>query len=152
MDDDNVAIVGVKSWGSARAARWAGTSGFGLPAMALAVYPIWSFPGTQTPGTEVALWATTHHDRLVVTMLLNTAGVTLWLVFGAAVWTYLRDRLPARSILPMCFLAGFVGCVTLLLSGFTAFDVLLYRHHSAETSMLLYDLTFGFLAISGLPT
>jgi Zn-dependent protease len=42
--------------------------------------------------------------------------------------------------------------VTLLLSGFTAFDLLLYRHHSAETSTLLYDLTFGLLAMSGMPT
>lgn len=149
--DDDVAIVVANSGGSARAARWAGMSGFVLPAITLAVYPIWSFPGTQTPATEVALWATTHHDRLVVTMLLNTAGVALWLVFGAAVGTYLGDRLPARSILPMCFLAGFIGCVILLLSGFTAFDMLLYRHHSAETSMLLYDLTFGLLAMSGMP-
>jgi hypothetical protein len=151
VDDNSVAIVGAKPWGSARVARWAGTSGFVLPAITLVVYPIWSFPGTQTSGTEVALWATTHHDRLVVTMLLNTVGVTLWLIFGAAVWTYLRDRLPARSTLPTCFAAGVIGCVTLLLSGFTAFDLLLYRHHSAETSMLLYDLTFGLLAMSGMP-
>jgi hypothetical protein len=152
VDDNSVAIVGAKPWGSARVARWAGTFGFVLPAITLVVYPIWSFPGTQTSGTEVALWATTHHDRLVVTMLLNTVGVTLWLIFGAAVWTYLRDRLPARSTLPTCFAAGVIGCVTLLLSGFTAFDLLLYRHHSAETSTLLYDLTFGLLAMSGMPT
>ncbi|MCV7091358.1 hypothetical protein H7H80_17245 [Mycobacterium interjectum] len=133
-------------------ARWAGTSGFVLPTIALAIYPIWSFPGTQTSGTEVALWAATHHDRLVVTMLLNTVGVTLWLVFGAAVWTFLRDRLPARSTRPTCFAAGFIGCVVLLLGGFTAFDLLLYRHHKAENSTLLYDLTFGLLAMSGMPT
>jgi hypothetical protein len=152
VDDDNVAIVGAKPWGPARVARWAGTLGFALPAITLAVYPIWSFPGTQTSGADVTLWATTHHARLVVTMLLNTVGVTLWLIFGGAVWTYLRDRLPARSTLPACFAAGFIGCVTLLLSGFTAFDLLLYRHHGAETSTLLYDLTFGLLAMSGLPT
>ncbi|ORW33885.1 hypothetical protein AWB91_05585 [Mycobacterium paraense] len=126
--------------------------GFVVPAITLAVYPIWSFPTTQTSGTEVALWATTHHDRLVVTMLLNTVGVTLWLVFGATVWTYLRDRLPPRSTLSACFAAGAIAFVTLLLSGFTAFDVMLYRHHSAETSTLLYDLTFGLLAMSGMPT
>jgi hypothetical protein len=85
-------------------------------------------------------------------MLLNTVGVTLWLIFGAALWAYLRDRLPTRSTLPTCFAAGLIGCVTLLLSGFTAFDLLLYRQHSAETSTLLYDLTFGLLAMSGMPT
>lgn len=151
-NDDRAATVGVKAWSSARVARWAGTLGFILPAITLVVYPIWSFPGTQTSGSDVALWATTHHDRLVVTQLLNTVGVTLWFVFGAAAWTYLRDRLPARSILPACFAAGFIGCVTLLLSGFTAFDLLLYRQHTAETSTLLYDLTFGLLAMSGMPT
>lgn len=152
MNDNNTAIVGAKPWGSARVARWAGTFGFALPASTLVVYPIWSFPGTQTSGTEVALWATTHHDPLVVTMLLNTASVLLWLVFGAAVWTYLRDRLPAGSALPTCFAAGLIGYTTLIFSGFTAFDILLYRHHSAETSTLLYDLTFGLLAMSGIPT
>jgi len=108
--------------------------------------------GTQTSGADVAMWATTHHDRLLVMMLLNTAGVLLWFVFGAAIWAYLRDRLPDRSLLPTCFGAGFIGYVTLILSGFTAFDLLLYRPHSVETSTLLYDLTFGFLAMSGIPT
>lgn len=99
----------------------------------------------------MAAWAANHHAQLVVTQLLNTVGVTLWFVFGAALWTYLRDRLPTRSTLPMCFAASFFGCVILLLSGFTAFNLLLYRQHSAELSTLLYDLTFGLLAISGMP-
>lgn len=116
------------------------------------VYPIWSYPGTQTTGADVALWAATHHDRLVVTQVLNTVGVTVWFIFGAAAWTYLRDRLPANSTLPTCFAASFTGCATLLLSGFTAFNLLLYRPHIAETSILLYDLTFGLLAMSGMPT
>ncbi|MBV8788130.1 MAG: hypothetical protein JOZ00_15750 [Mycobacterium sp.] len=109
-------------------------------------------PGTQTSGTDLAHWAATHHDRLVVMMLLNTTGVMLWFVFGAAVWTYLRDRLPARSMLPACFAAGLVGFATLILAGFTAFDVLLYRDRRPELSTLLYDLAFGSLAMSGVPT
>jgi hypothetical protein len=152
VSDNSVAIEGAKSWGSARIARWAGTFGVMLPVLTLVVYPIWSVPGTQTSGADVAMWATTHHDRLLVMMLLNTAGVLLWFVFGAAIWAYLRDRLPDRSLLPTCFAAGFIGYVTLILSGFTAFDLLLYRPHSAETSTLLYDLTFGLLAMSGIPT
>lgn len=141
-----------KAWPAARVARWAGAIGFALPALTLIAYPIWSFPATQTAGTEVARWAADNHDRLIVTMLLNTMGVTLWLVFGAAVHAFLRDRLPAASMLPMCFGASFLGCVILLLSGFTAFDLLLYRDHGAEMSILLYDFTFGLLAMSGLPT
>ncbi|UNB52616.1 hypothetical protein [Mycolicibacterium sp. YH-1] len=152
MSDEPIVSSRGASCSSARVARWVGTLGFALPALTLASYPIWSFPGTETSGTEVALWAALNHDRLAVTMLLNTVGVTLWLVFGAAVYAVLRDHLPARSMLPMCFAASFFGCVTLLLSGFTAFNLLLYRHHTAETAVLLYDLTFGLLAMSGMPT
>jgi hypothetical protein len=133
-------------------ARWAGCAGFALPAFTLLTYPIWSFPGTQTPGAEVARWAASNHDRLVVTMILNTVGVTIWCVFGAAVYVVLRDRVPAASVLPTCFAGSFFGCVTLLLGGFTAFDLLLYRQHGLDASILLYDLTFGLLAMSGLPT
>ncbi|MEB3034399.1 hypothetical protein [[Mycobacterium] nativiensis] len=141
-----------QSWDAARVARWSGTLGFILPVLTLAVYPIWLFPGTQTPSVEVAGWAMRHHDQLVVTMVLNTSGVTLWLVFGAAVWAHLRDRLPVRSVLPTCFAAGFIACVTLLLGGFTAFNLLIYRRHSADAAALLYDSTFGLLAMSGMPT
>ncbi len=139
------------SWDAPRVARWSGILGVVLPATTLLAYPIWSFPGTRTQSIDVARWAAAHHDRLVVTMALNTVGVTLWFVFGAAVWTYIRDRVPMKSILPTCFAAGFIGCVTLLLSGFTAFDLLLYRRRSADAASLLYDLTFGLLAMSGMP-
>jgi hypothetical protein len=50
------------------------------------------------------------------------------------------------------FSVGLVGLVTLILGGFTAFDLLLYRPRNAELSSLLYDLTFGLLAMSGVPT
>jgi hypothetical protein len=137
---------------SARVARWAGTLGVAIPAAAIPVYPIWSVPPTQTSGTDIALWASAHHDRLVITQLLYTVGVACWLVFGAGVWTHLRNRLPAASPLATGFSVGIVALVTLILSGFTAFDLLLYRPRSAELSALLYDLTIGLLAMSGVPT
>lgn len=135
-----------------RGARWAGRLGVAIPAFAIPVYPIWAFPPTRTSGAEIALWAAAHHDRLVITQVLYTVGVAAWLVFGAAVWTHLRNRLPAGSPLATGFIVGFVGLVTLVLSGFTVFDLLLYRPRSAELSVLLYDLAFGLLAMSGIPT
>lgn len=137
---------------SARVARWAGTLGVLIPAAAIPIYPIWSVPPTQTSGADIALWASAHHDRLVITQVLYSVGVALWFIFGAAVWTHLRNRLPAGSPLATGFGIGFVGLVTLILSGFTAFDLLLYRPRSAELSSLLYDLTLGLLAMSGMPT
>jgi hypothetical protein len=152
VDQSDPATVGGDSSNASRVARWTGTLGIVLPAVGTIVYPIWSFPATQTPGSEVARWAATYHDRLAVTQVLNTVGVMLWLVFGCAVWAYLRSRLPAGSTLATGFAAGLVGFVTLILSGFTAFDLLLYRNRSAELSALLYDFTFGLLAMSGVPT
>lgn len=137
---------------SERIAKWAGTLGVGIPAIAIPVYPIWLFPSTPTSGADIAIWASTHHSRLVATQLLYTVGVALWLVFGAAVWTQLRSRTPAGSPLAAGFGVGLVGLSTLILSGFTAFDLLLYRAHSAELSSLLYDLSFGLLAMSGVPS
>ena len=103
-------------------------------------------------GPRVAAWAAAHHDRLVATQVLYTVGVASWFVFAGAVWTCLRNRLPASSPLAAGFGVGFVGCATLILSGFTVFDLLLYRSRSAELSTLLYDLAFGLLAMSGIPT
>jgi hypothetical protein len=141
-----------KDESSAGVALWAGTLGVFIPAAAIPVYPIWSVPPTQTSGTDIALWASAHHDRLVITQVLYTVGVALWLVFGAAVWTHLRSRLPSGSPLATGFSVGFAGLVTLIFSGFTAFNLLLYRPRSAELSALLYDLTLGLLAMSGVPT
>ena len=140
-----------RPWDAPRVARWSGIFGVVLPAITLMVYPIWSFPATRTQPVDISRWAMAHHDRLVLIMVLNTVGVTLWFVFGAAVWAHLRDRVPMKSVLPTCFAVGFIGCVTLLLSGFTAFDLLLYRRRSADAASLLYDLTFGLLAMSGMP-
>jgi hypothetical protein len=142
----------VGSWGAARVARWTGVLGILIPTIGLAVYPIWSFPGTRASGADITSWAAAQHGRLVVTMLFYTIGVTMWLAFGAALWSYLRDRLPAGSTLPIGFGAGLIGYVTLLLAGFTAFSLLLYRLPEGSIATLLYDLTFGLLAMSGMPT
>lgn len=151
MDDDR-AITTTDGRNSARVAQWAGTLGVLIPAVAIPIYPIWLFPSTQTSGAEIALWASAHHDRLVITQLLYTVGVGLWLVFGAAVWTHLRYRLPTGSPLAAGFGVGLVGLVTLILGGFTVFNVQIYRPRSPELSTLLYDLAFGMLAMSGIPT
>jgi hypothetical protein len=152
VDDHARTITAAESFSTPRLGRWAGVLGVLIPASAIPVYPIWSYPATGASGTEIARWAVAHHDRLVATQVLYTVGVALWFVFGAAVWTYLRHRLPARSPLATGFGVGFVGVVTLILSGFTAFNLLVYRPRGAEVTTLLYDLTVGLLAMSGIPT
>jgi hypothetical protein len=131
---------------------WAGVLGVAVPVIGLISCPIWTFPSTTATGAHIAAFVSAHHAALQATMLANTLGVSLWLVFGAAVWARLRATLPATSMIPTCFGAGLVAFVTLLLAGFTAFDILIYRQPGASETQLLYDSTFGLLAMSGLPT
>jgi hypothetical protein len=130
-----------------------GVAGVVLPVAALAVLPIWDFPGTGRSGMAVQHWADQHQGRLQVVMVLNTLGVTLWLAFGAALRPRLRGQLPAESPLADLFGSGFTAMTTILLAGFTSFDVLVYRAHDlgAGEARLLYDLAFGLLAMSGMP-
>jgi hypothetical protein len=74
------------------------------------------------------------------------------LVFGAALWVRMRSAAGATSVLPALFAIVVAGFGTLLLAGFAAFDVLVYRPTGASEAHLLYDLTFGLLAMSGPPT
>jgi hypothetical protein len=128
----------------------AGITGIAIPIIGLIVMPIWRVPGTSATGTAVATFAAVHHSALEVMMLLYTVGVTLWLVFGAAVWAGIRKI--DDTVLGTCFAVGLISFVTLLLTGFTMFDLLIYRRGDAAESRLLYDLTFGLLAVSGMPT
>jgi hypothetical protein len=89
---------------------------------------------------------------LLIAMILSTAAVWLWLIFGVGVWTWLRETTGNASLLSVCFLVGLVSFVTLLLAGFTSFFVLVYRAGEVSDPRLLYDLAFGLLAMSGAPT
>jgi hypothetical protein len=130
----------------------AGVIGIAIPALGLAVLPIWQFPGTASTGAEIVSFVADNRAALQVVMVVNTLGVTLWGVFGIRVWSELRraDR-PGSELAPY-WAAGLVGFVTLLLAGFSVFDVLVYRPPGPDVAVVLYDLAFGLLAISGMPT
>lgn len=131
---------------------WAGVLGMVIPLIGLIVLPIWTFPSTSASGDEVLAFARTHTGSLQAMMLTYTLGVTLWLVLGAAVWARLRAALSSDSMLTTCFAGGLISFVTLLLAGFTCFNILIYRQPAPSEAKLLFDLTFGLLATSGMPT
>ena len=131
---------------------WSGVLGVAVPIIGVVIMPIWQFPRTSATPAQISAFVAEHVPALKAMMLLYTLGVGLWLVFGAAVWALLRESLPSASPLPTCFAAGAIGYVTLLLAGFTAFDVLTYRNLDPHVGQALYDLTFGLLAMSGVPT
>lgn len=136
------------------AGRLAGVAGIlslALGAAGVLVGQMWAFPGTGATAAEIAGFVDAHRSALLTDMVLTTAAVWFWLVFGAGVWLRLREA-DGEDFLPVSFLVGLVGFVTLLFAGFTAFFVLVYRAPEASDPRLLYDLCFGLLAMSGAPT
>jgi hypothetical protein len=111
-----------------------------------------TFPRTGASASEIAGYVDAHRSALLVAMVLSTIAVGLWLAFGVGVWLWLRETTGSVSVPSVCFLAGLVSFVTLLLAGFTAAFVLFYRAPNAPDPRLLYDLGFGLLAMSGVPT
>jgi hypothetical protein len=129
-----------------------GVLGVVVPAVGLIILPIWRFPPTGASGLQIVAFAGHHRAALQAVMLSYTLGVSLWMMFGGVVWVRLRSALEPDSWSPTLFAVGLVGFVTLLLAGFTALDVVIYRRAGPSEARLLYDLTFGLLAMSGPPT
>jgi hypothetical protein len=114
--------------------------------------PLWLFPSTTTSGVTLTRYLADHRGSIEAMMVGYTLAITLWLVFGAGVLVRLRSASVPTSICPAAFAVGLGGFVTLLLAGFTVFDVAVYRTSGPAETKLLYDLAFGLLAMSGLPT
>ena len=123
----------------------AGAAGFFVDRM-------WTIPATDATAAQLVEFATDNRPALLVAMLLNTMGVTFWLLFGTGVWVHLRRNAPDELLRTTWFGVGLVVFVALLLAGFTCLFVLVYRAPAARDPLLLYDLTFALLAMSGAPT
>ncbi len=135
--------------------KLAGLAGILSTALGVAgviVDEMWTLPGTGATAGEIAGFIDTHRSALLVALVLTTIGVSLWLVFGVGVWLSMRVTARDESFFAACFLAGFISFVTLLFAGFTSCLVLVYRAPAASDPRLLYDLAFGLLAMSGVPT
>lgn len=112
--------------------------------------PIWDFPSTGATDVDVLTFLDRHRGAVQAEVALDAAVAALWLVCGCGVWQRVRNE---RSMVPGCVLGGFVAMSSLLLTGFTTVAVLLYHlPQNAELVRVLYDLGFGLLAMSGLPT
>jgi hypothetical protein len=116
------------------------------------IMPIWGFPPTGSSSVAVSAFVESHRTGLIGGMVLNVAGVSLWLALGAGVWSRLQEAGDRHRGATACFVLGYVAFVTLILTGFLVFVVLVAQLPGPDTARLLYDLTFGLLAISGAPT
>ncbi len=144
--------TGSATYSAIKLAGLAGILSTALGAAGVIVDQMWTIPGTGATAGEIAGFVDTHRSALLIALVLTTIGVSLWLVFGVGVWLSMRATASDESFLAACFLAGFVSFVTLLFAGFTSFLVLVYRAPVASDPRLLYDLSFGLLAMSGVPT
>jgi hypothetical protein len=137
------------------AMKLAGHAGILSSALGVAgviVDEMWVFPGTGATAGAIASVVDAHRSALLIALALSAIAVVLWLVFGVGVWLWMRATAREEGFLATCFLAGLVSFVTLLLAGFTSCLVLIYRAPAASDPRLLYDLAFGLLAMSGVPT
>jgi hypothetical protein len=137
---------------SLRLAGAAGLLGCALGVAGSLLVDLFDAPATTASAAEIVNSVEGDRTALLVGMLLSTAAVSLWFVFGAGVWLRLRRASGPESLATACFAFGFVGFVALLLAGFTCFFVLVYRDADVGDPRLLYDVTFGLLAMSGAPT
>lgn len=143
---------GLAAYGAIKLAGLAGLVSVALGIVGAIVDEMQTFPGTGASASEIAGYVDAHRSALLVAMVLSTVAVGLWLAFGTGVWLWLRETTGSVSVLSLCFLIGLVSFVTLLLAGFTAAFVLFYRAPNVPDPGLLYDLGFGLLAMSGVPT
>lgn len=129
----------------------AGVAGVLLPTLSNLLVPIWQMPTTSASGARVAQFVLEHQGALRATLVLDVIGVTLWMVFGGAVWLRLRRACGADTLATSLFGVSFTGMALLLMTGFTCSLVLAYRVPDPATARVLYDMTFGLLAMSGMP-
>jgi hypothetical protein len=144
--------TGSATYSAIRLAGLAGVLSAALGVAGVIVDQMWTFPGTGATAGEIASFVGAHRSALLVAMVLTTAAVGLWLIFGVGVWLWMRETTSGESFLSVCFLVGLVSFVTLLFAGFAVFLVLVYRAPEASDPRLVYDLSFGLLAMSGVPT
>lgn len=133
-------------------AGWGGLIGVACTTASAPLMPIWGFPPSGSSGRTIANFIAAHHSGLTSGMLLNILGVTLWALLGAGVWQRMRGRGGPPTLAANCFGIGVTMLIALILAGFLAFVVLISRLNDPSVAPLLYDLTFGLLAISGAPT
>jgi hypothetical protein len=101
----------------------------------------------------VASYVAANRDGFIGSVIAYAFGMSLLLVFSAGLWAWLVRR-GACTTVAAAFLAGAVALVAVVFAGFATFLALAYRSPdvSPDTALLLYDLCFGLLALSGAPT
>jgi hypothetical protein len=136
-----------------RLTGYAGIASFVLIIVAaLIARPLWNAPGTSASGAEVAAYAHDARGRTIASLFIYSLAMGLFLCFAAGLWAFLRQKEPAPQPLSATFAFGAVALVALIMPAFVTGGVLSYRPQQAAIAQSLRDVTFGLLALSGIPT
>jgi len=98
----------------------------------------------------VSAFAHVHASRAIASLVIYSVGIGLFLCFVVGLAAWLRDRGPRA--LPAVLAAAGIVLTTLILAGFVPAYMLSYRFQPPVVAAPLADLTFGLLALSGVPT
>lgn len=137
---------------TARGIGWLGVGSFALIVVGGLIEPLWLAPGTTAGEREIATYVADNRDGFIWSLFFFALGMALVLAFAAALWAWLRERPGVSQAHAAVFGLNSASFVTMVLVGFVPVWVLAYRSPDAAEAQLLYDLSFGVLAVSGLPT
>jgi hypothetical protein len=143
--------AGGASW--TRVAGGAGVASFVLLiAAALIAPPLWDAPPTTARGAVVAAYAQHHRGATIAALFVYSLAIGLFLCFAAGLWAWVRRVEPDPPVLSAVFAFGAVALATLILASFVPVAINAYRAQTPAVAQALRDVTFGLLAVSGIPT
>jgi hypothetical protein len=152
-DNETVVARGTSPSVSNRLVGLSGLLSFDLIVIAIFVAPpLWNAPPTLSSAETVAVYTGRNATRITLSLFLFSLAMGLFICFAAGLWSWFRQQEPApKTFSSILGLAG-IALAVLILAGFVPIDLLGYRSEPASIAGLLADLTFGLLAVSGLPT
>jgi hypothetical protein len=89
---------------------------------------------------------------VTTSLFIYSIAMAFFLCFAAGLWGWLREREPSPQPFSSIFGFAAIALIVLILAGFVPAYMLGYRSQSATIAGPLGDLTFGLLALSGIPT
>lgn len=140
--------------GRMRTAALCGLASFALIMISAFVLarPLWNAPATGAPPGAIAAYVHQAHGREVSSLLVYAVGIGLFLCFAAGLWRWLSAIESAPATMSGVFAFGTLALAVLILVAFAVAEVMIYRPVSPAIAQTLRDLTFGLLALSGIPS
>ena len=133
-----------------RLTAFAGVATFLLVAIGFLVAPVWDAPESTSTVDQLNAYIRAHRGALLASLLLYSVAMGLFLCFAGGLREFLRVSRSKRA--RHAFGYGAVALTALVLAGFAPLNVLAYRVPDRVVIQPLYDLSFGLLALSGIPT